>query len=249
MAAHGEPGLAERGSPLPSTSLRRRYERSAELTVAQQMAECVDYLQNPEVLVAEFVDAYCAVEAYCGDDEMVFRRADPATTPDITVLDSAPYSFTSLAWELTPLAGAEPVGAGGFDYVGIRRDPPGHPVLGVMQSALDPTPYLVLMRLLSSVAELMPPARLEMANADLFKGALGTDPLFDLHLLLSAQQPDRDHTTLGELTRDLADVFLEQIGDEWQFPDLIRSIHGLRRSGPAADSPLHVVWALEALPF
>ncbi len=241
--------MADQAPILPSTSLRRRYERSSSLSIAQQMAECVDYLQNPEVLVAEFVDAYCAVEAYCGDDEMVFRRTDPATTPDITVLERTPYSFGCLAWEFSPLAGAEPDSAAGFDYVGIRRDEHAYPVLGVSQSVLDPTPYLVLMHLLACVAELMPPDRLAMADVEVFKGALGSDPFFDLHLLLSAQQPDRQHTMLGELTRDLADVFLEQIAEEWQFPDLIRSISGLRRSGPAADAPLHVVWSLEALPL
>ncbi|MCP4007208.1 MAG: hypothetical protein GY725_23745 [bacterium] len=240
----------DRRPSFPSTSLRRRYERSSGLNLRQQMGECVDYLQNPEVLVAEFVDSYCAVEAYCADDEMVFRPADPATSPEMTVLDRPPYTFRCLAWEFSPLA--PPKGSEnrpGLDYAGLITGPHPAPVLGAVQSVLDPTPYLVLLRMLSCVAELAPVERLKMADTQLFKGALGEAPAFDLHLVLSACQPDREHLALGELTRDLADVFFERIADEWQFPDVLRHAIGLRRSGPNPDAPLHVDWLIEALPL
>ncbi len=240
--------MGERRPAFPSTSLRRRYERSLELSIEQQTGECVDYLQNPEVLVAEFVDAYCAVEAYCGDDEMSFRRADPTTTPEIPILDRRPYSFKCIAWEFSPLSSPEMAERPGLDYLGMTIGDAPLPVMGAVQSVLDPTPYLVLLRLLSCVAEIMPPERLRQVDERIYKGGLGADPVFDVHLVLSASQPDRSHVALSELTRDLADVFLELIAEEWQFPDVLRHVLGLRRSGPGADAPLHVCWCLEALP-
>src|SRR5258705_12007320 len=44
------------------TPFRLRYERSCALDLAAQVEECADYLQNPEVLIAEFLESYYWVE-------------------------------------------------------------------------------------------------------------------------------------------------------------------------------------------
>ena len=44
------------------TPFRQRYERSLRLGPQAQLEECADYLQHPEVLTSEFLEAYYAVE-------------------------------------------------------------------------------------------------------------------------------------------------------------------------------------------
>src|SRR5882672_9591427 len=65
--------LAEMYTRFPSTILRQRFERARALSLEAQMRECVDYLQNPEVLIQEFVDAYTAVESCCDPEEQCFQ--------------------------------------------------------------------------------------------------------------------------------------------------------------------------------
>ena len=58
-----------------STPFRERYLRAAELGLDAQLKECMEYLENPEVLITEFLESYYLVEreSHPGDDTM--RRA------------------------------------------------------------------------------------------------------------------------------------------------------------------------------
>ena len=44
------------------TPFRSRYERSLHLDVGALVEECADYLQHPDILISEFLEAYYAVE-------------------------------------------------------------------------------------------------------------------------------------------------------------------------------------------
>ena len=48
----------------PQTALRERYELIRGHPVEWQLRECIDYLENPEVFVAEFVDSCQAMERF-----------------------------------------------------------------------------------------------------------------------------------------------------------------------------------------
>ena len=46
------------GVVVPRTSLRKRFELARTRDTQGQMRECVSYLENPEILVAEFCDSF-----------------------------------------------------------------------------------------------------------------------------------------------------------------------------------------------
>ena len=50
------------------TPFRRRFERTCTLELSAQVEECADYLQNPEVLIAEFLESYYWVEGKLDPD-------------------------------------------------------------------------------------------------------------------------------------------------------------------------------------
>ena len=62
---------------VPRTALRERYELIQERGVDRQTRECVDYLENPEVFMAEFVDSYRAMERFAASGRRMPRGASP----------------------------------------------------------------------------------------------------------------------------------------------------------------------------
>lgn len=239
----------------PFTSLRSRYERARALDPEAQIRDCIDYLENPEILVTELLDAYAAIELSYTPPAPTERppAADPSFDHPagrmrpgsvITVceprLETELLSVTCLTGAYAPLDPlAEPRGdRAGFDYLGLARgDPPG-PVLGTIQSDRDMTPYVLLLRLLASVAELAPPAQLEYLDQAVFKGALGTKPHFDLQILMRVPADVMPLTTLTQLTRDLGDVVLGSVTLASDFPDVMRGVlcmHQHREQAGAAN--------------
>ena len=103
----------------------------------------------------------------------------------------------------------------GLDYVAMEHKLEPAPVLGAVASADEATPYAVLLRLLCCFTEMAAPALLEHWNTHLFKGALGPEPRFHLHLALwrpgdlTLRHVGPDYFALYELTRDIAQLAKE----------------------------------------
>ena len=243
------------GEPRESlrTLLRATYERTRALPREAQLQECVDHLGHPEVLVSEFVDAYCAVEAMADMAPVQVALAGPDGDPAELVLeyfyegreisiggiDSS--DFRCVASDVLPLAGMQPGGdeRDGLDYVGLAdKDAP---VLGAVQSERDSTPLLVLLRLLTCTAELSPAPQLERLDREFLGGTLGSEPVFDLHLVLWEGEAE-SQPSLHELTRDLAEVVKQAALDDPQFPPVLGSICGLRMDPDAFAGRLRLDW-------
>ncbi len=254
--------MAETTLRFPSTILRQRFERARGLPLDAQMRECIDYLQNPEVLVQEFVDAYTAVETCCDPEEQHFslRPRPDAAVPEriaaldrlfapgaVTVFDTDPYAFQCVAREITPFSGSAggPVPRlDGLDYIGriVGEEPIG--VLGVVQAGGETSPYVLFLRLITCLSEIAPDAQLRAADDELWKGGLGAEPKLDLHLLLRESERDSASGTLRQLTHDLAEVFYAGVSEEWQFPDVLRNVVCLVPAPRGSDEQLIVEWCV-----
>ena len=113
-----------------------------------------------------------------------------------------------------------------------RRSLSGFDVLqgiGVAQTIDDSSAYPLLLRLLSCLTELAPATQLNVINTDLLKGALPTNPRFDLHMVLWDEGGlDASETTLCELSRDLAEVACEAISGCPPLAARVGTIHCLK---------------------
>ena len=246
----------------PSTILRQRFERARALPLEAQMRECVDYLQNPEVLIQEFVDAYTAVESCCDPDEQCFQVVAPgADAPParaalldrlfangaVSVFDTVPFEFTCVARDVVSVSGSTgaPVAhLDGLDYVGHMIDSEPVGVLGVIQHDAQTTPFSLFLRLITCLSEIAPGAQLSAADAALFKGGLGAEPKLDLQLVLREAETEPAQATLRQLTHDLAEAFYAGISEEWQFPDVLRNIVCLLPAPPDSDELLILEWCV-----
>lgn len=254
--------MADTIARFPSTILRQRFERARVLPLEAQIRECVDYLQNPEVLIQEFVDAYTAVESCCDPDEHAFRAMAPAAddprsrtlvlerlfaASPVTVFDTVPFEFTCLARDVASVSGStgQPLPrVDGLDYVAHLVDAEPVGVLGVVQHADETTPYALFLRLVTCLSEIAPEALLRAADETLFKGALGTEPKLDLQMLLREAESDPAQATLRQLTHDLAEAFYAGISEEWQFPDVLRNIVCLLPAPVDSDELLILEWCV-----
>ena len=238
--------------PSPA-SFRGRYERARRLDYAGQLVECTDYLENPEILAFEFLQAFSAVESCCGPTDFSFKPdADPAEL----VLE--PYSegmmlhllcddgiaaFTCVAGGLDPVPPEDTESPrGGLDYLGLTEDVPEALVFGATESPLERGPYLALLRLLNCFAELAPAVQVERLNRELFEGRLPVETLVDLHLVINDRGDDPDRRALGELSRDLAEQLKARLGGAWQFPHRLRDVYCLDSDPSASDGTLRVLW-------
>src|SRR5215472_15961241 len=148
------------------------------------MRECVDYLQNPEVLIQEFVDAYSAVENCCDPEEQHFRAVEAGEdAPErrelldrlfaagtVTVFDTVPFEFTPLSRDVLAIScgTGQPVARlDGLDYVAHMVDSEPVGVLGVVQHREASTPYALFLRLITCLSELAPAAQLAAADTAL----------------------------------------------------------------------------------
>jgi hypothetical protein len=254
--------VAELYTRFPSTILRQRFERARALSLEAQMRECVDYLQNPEVLIQEFVDAYTAIESCCDPDEQKFQVV--ATGPEIpasraalldrlfangavSVFDTVPFEFTCVARDVASMSGStgNPLPhIDGLDYVGTMIDSEPVGVLGVVQHDAQTTPFSLFLRLITCLAEIAPDAQLSAADAALFKGGLGVEPKLDLQLVLREAETEPAQATLRQLTHDLAEAFYAGISEEWQFPDVLRNIVCLLPAPSDSDELLILEWCV-----
>jgi hypothetical protein len=254
--------LSEIHKRFPSTILRQRFERARALPLEAQMRECVDYLQNPEVLIQEFVDAYTAVETCCDPDEQRFQvvesgEGSPATRTEllarllgngtVAVFDTVPFEFTCVARDVVSVSGSAgklSAHLDGLDYLGHMIDAEPVGILGVVQHDAQATPYSLFLRLITCLSELASSAQLSVADADLFKGGLGVEPKLDLQMVLCEAEAEPAQATLRQLTHDLAEAFYAGISEEWQFPDVLRNIVCLVPAPPGSEERLIVDWCV-----
>lgn len=252
-------------TPGTKTNLRKRLERTCDLDAGAQLRDCVEYLEHPEILVAEFSDAFLTAEAFdnreedfCafGQAQIPKRRWADHVVQKLIEADGVgvgnDYSFRYLAREIIPLWTTDPesspngaerrAGSGGIDYVGLIDEEEPKAVLGIVQPHEHESPYLSLMRLLSCLAEVATESQMERANRFLFKGALSFPPTFDLHLLQVGFEVEEAHKPLGFLTRDLAHAFNRGLKEEWHFPNLLRHIYCLGMCEGSAAHRLEVLW-------
>jgi hypothetical protein len=219
--------------------MRRRYERAQGLEIAAQIREVVDYLENPEVLVAEFVDAYCAIEGCADADELILEdvstsaKKDPlreifAAGRDLHIEGAASAAARCVCGPVPLLAEPGDALRRGLDYVALVPGEIPTPVLGVIERVTGTTAYTLLMRALCCLAEVAPAPHLERVNERLFKNSLVAGARFDLHLVMRHSPASEPERTLAQLTHDLAEGFRQAIADEWQFPDLLHGIWCLR---------------------
>jgi hypothetical protein len=254
-----------------TTTLRARYERTCALGVDAQTRECIEYLENPAILIAEFTDSFLMAEAFDAR-EQDFRSAElpiairKRQTDDavrrlvgaacLQVTGFEPYRFRYVARDIVPLwtAGSGYEGGDladrrrfkGLDYVAITQEPDPVPILGVVVPGELPAPYLGLLRGLTCLAEVSTESQVARVNRYLFRGVLQCPTPFDLHVLVCKKDPKEasEAHPLEQLTRDLAEAFSSRLHEEWHLPNLLRHVLCLEMPQPRVefDGTLRVLW-------
>jgi hypothetical protein len=237
------------------TPFRQRYERSLSLELGAQIEECADYLQNPEVLIAEFLESYYWIEGKLDpereDELLAASQAELVLEPYFDSLelrvqvDGRVDSIRCLAGAFAPLPGElhPALEQKGVDYVGVREGSQ-RVVFGVTDLQQASTSFCLLLRGLNCLAELAPPFQLARLRRHVLRDRVDPEPAFDLQIGVAG--PDRAplETALLELTRDLAEMFKRRVSSEPQFEGSIGRIECLEvPMGATADTPLRALWS------
>lgn len=248
---------------LPVSSLRQSYLRARSLSFDDQLRECVDQLQHPELITAELIQTRAALAqsltSRSGDESAVpatageARRSSPFYATREIFVQSDSSSFTCLADGVLPLSLAGLAGGegsetaqGGLDYTALTCTKERHPVLGVVQSEIDKSAYPLLLRLLACLCELAHPAQIERLDRHGFHGMLGASPRFDLHVVLWSKWQHEDdvpeRTPISQLTHDLAECVKTALGASQDFPPILRDIVCLHMNPERFDARLRFDW-------
>ena len=250
--------------PIPPTPLRVSQRRTRCASIDEQLRECVDQLQHPELLGAELLESFEQARAYLDE-----AGAEPPSLPgtpdspeegDAPAPDAAFYpsreifvvrdssSFTCLATKVEPPIGAADAmdEVDGYDYLALTCTAQPRPVLGVVQSSLDASAYPLLLRQLANLCELAHPRQLERYDRDHFRGLLGSVPLVDLHLVLWESWDDRDapreRTPISQLTHDLAERVKAIFNAERSIPPILGDIICLQMNPERFDGRVRFDW-------
>ncbi|MCP5055259.1 MAG: hypothetical protein GY937_00880 [bacterium] len=211
-----------------TTPFRLHYEHCRSLDLEGQVQECADHLQHPEVLLMEFFESYHLIERTWSPeqslrppetDELVLESFHEAL--EIRVEGGARGSerLVCLSGAVSPVPDAEhpAISRRGLDYVGLLAAPSPRLVLGVVQASKDETPYVLLLRALNCFAELSPPLRVAQLGHELLGEPVSEDVHFDLQLGINEPSSSGEWGALVELSRDMAELFVRQIGEYRQF--------------------------------
>lgn len=237
------------------TAFRQRYDHIRSLTLDEQVRECVDYLQNPEILISEFVESYYQVE-----EKLDPEREDEALEASLSELVLEPF-FDSLELHVRGRGGLETVrcvgGAfaplpgelhpaleqQGLDYVGVRKGT-SRTVLGVTDTSQESSVFSLLLRGLNCLAELSPPFQMTRLRRHVLKDRVTPDAAFDLQIGIFQRQHDESEVSLLMLTRDLAETFKARIEPEQQFSGTVGRIECLASGSnpPAPGAALQQLW-------
>lgn len=244
------------------TALRSFEERSRGLSLETQMAECIDLLQTPDVVVDDLLHSVLAirevadqpgpppriqiVSAEAGDEQAFFYPSREL------FVNGDGCSFTCLATELDfvpytrgkpPVRPVRDDGMFAIDYAAVTCEARPFPVLGFTQHDESESAYPILLRALAGVVELTAPRRFDLLDRDVFKGLLGPAPVFDLALVLWDEDEASDpRRPLCELARDLAEVLKKALASEPRFPPVVNDIVCLRMNDKRFDGRLRFAW-------
>lgn len=240
------------------SSLRASYRRARALDFDEQLRECIDQLQNPQLIARELEDAHAAcAPAGGGCYEVRVARSSREgdgerarwfyTSRDVFVVrDSSSFTCVAEQVETVPAAKSAPDGFEGLDYLGLTCTAKPRPILGVVQSGLDATAYPMLMRLLASVCEIGHVPQLDRLDRLCFRGLLGIAPCFDLHLVLWDDWAGEDaspvRTPISQLTRDLAEKAKVALAEASRFPPIIGDIVCLYMNPGRFDGRVRFDW-------
>ncbi len=237
-----------------TTPFRQRLERSLSLELAAQIEECADYLSNPEVLIAEFLESYYWIEGKLDpereDELLAASQAELVLEPYFDSLrirvetDAGVESIRCLAGAFAPLPGElhPALEQKGVDYVGVRENSQ-RIVFGVTDLNRETTSFCLLLRGLNCLAELAPPFQLTRLRRHVLRDRVDPDDTFDLQIGVAGPERNPLETSLLELTRDLAEMFKRRISDAPQFEGSIGRIECLEVSaGATAETPLRALW-------
>jgi hypothetical protein len=236
------------------TPFRQRYERSLSLEVPAQIEECADYLSNPEVLIAEFLESYYWIEGKLDpereDELLAASQEELVLEPYFDSLqlrvetDGRVDSIRCLAGAFAPLPGElhPALEQKGVDYVGVREGSQ-RIVLGVTDLHQDSTSFRLLLRALNCLAEVAPPFQLARLRRHVLRDRVDPEAAFDLQIGVAGPERAPLETALLELTRDLAEMFKRRMSSEPQFEGSIGRIECLEVvAGASADAPLRALW-------
>ncbi len=265
LAGNAKPAAAQPdgGTPSAPISIRALEERTRSLSLEQQMAECIDLLQFPELVVDDLLRS--VAEARGLDSEGArggVRPPGPRETlhqSDADVRTGFFYptrelfvqgdgcSFTVLATDLDfrtdAAATHDDPDRRVIDYAAVTCEARPFPVLGFTQRSENESAYPVLLRALSSVVELTRAHRFDLLDRDVYRGLLGPAPVFDLALVLWDDEAiDDPRRPLCELARDLAEMLGSTLAAEPRFPPILNDVVCLRMNNKRFDGRLRFVW-------
>jgi hypothetical protein len=246
--------------------LRDSYLRARSLGFQEQLHECVDQLQNPELFAIELVEAYQEIAEQLPALESPGKRSAPADEgagePDregffypsrdiFVVRDSS--SFTCLArdvasWPEPSDADPSVDAADGFDYAAITCTASPRPLLGVVQGKTDGSAYPLLLRGLAGLCEIAHIPQLERLDRSCFRGLLGSVPRIDLHLVLHDAWTDAnaapERTPISQLTHDLAELAKSSLEATPRFPPVLGDIVCLHMNPERFDGRVRFDWRI-----
>jgi hypothetical protein len=221
------------------TPFRQRYERSLTLAHQAQVEECADYLQHPEILISEFLEAYYAVERKLDPDqedqkfkeslgELVLESFSASSELQIRGSRGRVEKLQCVGGAFDPLPGAAhpALERQGLDYVGVRPRS-SRLVLGVAETPDDQTAYSLLLRALNCLAELAPPFQVARLRKHVVQEWDASDMTFDVQIGLTKRKRSDLEKSLLVLSRDLAEIFKARVGEHEQFDGTVGAIECL----------------------
>lgn len=241
----------------PVTPLRANYERARSLDLSGQIRECIDLLENPDLIAEDVLASFFQIEESFGRGNLnpdVLRLAydrqraeqeEPEWfygSRDLSVLGDS-CSFTCLTSNVEPLPGSPKTDpTTGLDYVGLTCDVRSAPVLGVVQSEQDATAYPLFLRALACLAETSPFEQRMRMKSQCFRGAFSNDARFDLHLVVWEFCEGEERTPICQLTRDLSELVKNVLASHERFPSFLADIVCLRMNPERFDGRMRFDW-------
>jgi hypothetical protein len=234
------------------TPLRELELRSRGLSLADQMAECVDLLQSPDVISADLeASVACVMDPGSVMPPLALRCDDPEgregffyPSREISVLgDGGSFTCLSTGIEFRGGEGGHEGESRPIDYAAVTCEARPFPVLGFVQSADDESAYPLLLRAFSTLIELARPESLDALDREIYRGLLGAAPLFDLAVVLWDDDRDDDpRRPLCELGRDLAEILKSTLNSSKRFPPVLNDVLCLRMNPARQDFRVRSAW-------
>ncbi len=259
-----ESRLAPSQGAFAPTPLRRSYQRARVMDTPEQLRECIDILENPQLIASEVAESLGAVEQAfdqgtlepqilaARNEQQIQHAREPEWIyegRDLSVLGDS-CSFTCLSSNIEPIPAdltstddVAPKGPiEGLDFAGITCSAVAAPVVGTVQSDVDCSAYPLLLRGLAGLVELAPAVQLERMNHQFFKGALVPSPRFDLLLVTWYFDENADRPPISEFTRDISELIKCAVADHSGPTSVLNDIVCLRMNPARFDGRMRFDW-------